>query len=399
MKLFTLKKLGPALLLSAAALLGIYGCEENRGILLGWIGGDDTAKNHTHTWGNWTVTIPATCDAAGVETRTCTQDASHKETRAIARLTGAACNTGGGVANGSDLVGDWMLYSESEDGKIYYNDDGPNGKNLITIFSSGEAAMDWGFKRIGNGWVDRHDPDWAYWRIEGQTLIFSSEDCRGGGGCGDEARIPYVISGNKLTWSLRWENYYDNKIDRYFELTYTRFNVNSLDGPVYNNDTRLYKSGTKTPDTYYEDLFWYSQNNKNDYIGFHSDDEPWGTGLFRYLDIDTSINYRINNKISGYTPSYYTTGNKLFLTMYACSEGSSYCDDDRPRWVVDAVELPYTITGSGFSARLSINGDIWLPANLRDFDDLYPRSQSKRSIAVNSGESFISQQPLSKGKR
>jgi len=56
------------------------------------IGGGD----HVHTWGAWVVTIQATCNAPGVETRTCTQDASHKETRPIAQLTGAACNTGGG---------------------------------------------------------------------------------------------------------------------------------------------------------------------------------------------------------------------------------------------------------------------------------------------------------------
>ncbi len=37
-----------------------------------------------HSWGAWTVTTPATCTAAGVETRVCLNDASHKETRAIA---------------------------------------------------------------------------------------------------------------------------------------------------------------------------------------------------------------------------------------------------------------------------------------------------------------------------
>jgi len=57
-----------------------------------------TDSTHTHDWGDWVVTIPATCDAAGVETRTCGSDASHKETRAIAMLTGAACQSGGGGA-------------------------------------------------------------------------------------------------------------------------------------------------------------------------------------------------------------------------------------------------------------------------------------------------------------
>ncbi len=36
-----------------------------------------------HAWGEWTVTTPAACEAEGVETRTCANDASHVETRAI----------------------------------------------------------------------------------------------------------------------------------------------------------------------------------------------------------------------------------------------------------------------------------------------------------------------------
>ena len=39
-----------------------------------------------HDYGAWVVTTPATCTAAGVETRTCSHDSSHKETRAIAAL-------------------------------------------------------------------------------------------------------------------------------------------------------------------------------------------------------------------------------------------------------------------------------------------------------------------------
>ena len=39
-----------------------------------------------HDWGQWTVTTPATARAEGVETRTCRNDASHTETRAIPKL-------------------------------------------------------------------------------------------------------------------------------------------------------------------------------------------------------------------------------------------------------------------------------------------------------------------------
>ena len=39
-----------------------------------------------HDWGEWEVTTPATCETVGEETRICTRDASHKETREIAAL-------------------------------------------------------------------------------------------------------------------------------------------------------------------------------------------------------------------------------------------------------------------------------------------------------------------------
>jgi len=46
----------------------------------------------THDWGDWLITTPASCDAQGVETRTCKKNASHTETRAISQLTGLACD-------------------------------------------------------------------------------------------------------------------------------------------------------------------------------------------------------------------------------------------------------------------------------------------------------------------
>ena len=52
-----------------------------------------------HDWGEWTVTKAATTSAAGEETRTCKRDASHKETRAIPKLTPAP--SGGGSSSGS----------------------------------------------------------------------------------------------------------------------------------------------------------------------------------------------------------------------------------------------------------------------------------------------------------
>jgi hypothetical protein len=47
---------------------------------------DDPAEEdtgHTHEWGAWTVVTASTFITEGVETRTCTLDASHKETRSV----------------------------------------------------------------------------------------------------------------------------------------------------------------------------------------------------------------------------------------------------------------------------------------------------------------------------
>jgi len=81
--------------------------------------------DHVHDWGDWVVTTPATCAAAGVETRTCRLDASHKETRAVAQLTGASCNSGGGSSETVSLGGvKWMkknLNVETADSWCYLN--------------------------------------------------------------------------------------------------------------------------------------------------------------------------------------------------------------------------------------------------------------------------------------
>lgn len=51
-----------------------------------------------HEWGGWIVTTPATCTAEGEETRTCTHDSTHTETRAI-------------TAKGHEW-GDWTVKTE-----------------------------------------------------------------------------------------------------------------------------------------------------------------------------------------------------------------------------------------------------------------------------------------------
>jgi uncharacterized protein (TIGR02145 family) len=117
MKRFSFKMLVGAAAVCAVCLFGCGGDDnnpaDNNGNNTG--GGNDSTGNgndttHTHDWGDWVVTAPATCDAAGVETRTCKLDASHKETRAIPKLTGAACNPDDGGSSETVSLGGlkWM---------------------------------------------------------------------------------------------------------------------------------------------------------------------------------------------------------------------------------------------------------------------------------------------------
>jgi len=87
--LFTRQGRGWTLLLTAVLSLCLTDC--------GGDGKGNPVSEHTHDWGAWEVTTPATCDAAGVETRTCKSDATHKETRSIPKLTGVACQSGGSI--------------------------------------------------------------------------------------------------------------------------------------------------------------------------------------------------------------------------------------------------------------------------------------------------------------
>jgi len=92
--------------------------------------------SQTITWGAWTVTTPATCDAAGVETRTASNGAT--ETRAIAKLawgnwevtTAPTCISqgeetstcpSGGIKTQTiaQLIPDGTQFCDTRDGKLY----------------------------------------------------------------------------------------------------------------------------------------------------------------------------------------------------------------------------------------------------------------------------------------
>jgi len=79
---------------------------------------------HVHNWGDWVLTTPATCEYPGVETSTCKLDESHKQTRTVAQLTGAACNAGDGYESVTIGGLKWMkknLNIETADSWCYEN--------------------------------------------------------------------------------------------------------------------------------------------------------------------------------------------------------------------------------------------------------------------------------------
>jgi len=166
MNFITFKTLGRTLLLAAALAVGSVcwlGCggDDNPS------GGNNNSVNttHTHTWGDWVVTTEPTCDKEGVKTRICTQDASHKETQSIPKLTGAACNGGGNntVANNNCgkngtadscktvVIGEqtWMvenLNRETPDSWCYYNSaDSCNKYGRLYTWAAAKTACP-------NGW-------------------------------------------------------------------------------------------------------------------------------------------------------------------------------------------------------------------------------------------------------
>jgi hypothetical protein len=68
--------------ITALVVAAIAACTDPTNPFLDKLFGSDDA--HTHVWSAWKVTRAATCTTAGVETRTCTLDASHEETKPVA---------------------------------------------------------------------------------------------------------------------------------------------------------------------------------------------------------------------------------------------------------------------------------------------------------------------------
>jgi len=102
-----------------------------------------------HSYGNWSVTTTATCDAQGAEKRTCSK-CGNVETRTIARLTGAQC--GGGNNNGLVL----------EDGFAWVIDDQMaivfKATNVYDMYGRPSYLND---DYCGDGWFKYETGNWS----------------------------------------------------------------------------------------------------------------------------------------------------------------------------------------------------------------------------------------------
>ena len=109
-----------------------------------------------HSWGKWTVVTPATEDAEGTERRVCRNDGSHRQTRAIPKLTPADCAMG----DDCPLCG----FGDLDSGAWYH--DGVHyclEKGLMQGFADGLFRPD--------GETTRAQLAMILWRLEGSPAV------------------------------------------------------------------------------------------------------------------------------------------------------------------------------------------------------------------------------------
>lgn len=133
-------------------------------------------NGHIHTWGDWVVTTPPTCAMPGIETRTCTQNAAHTETRAVELIFPWDCEGIDESENFTDprdgqsyrivRIVDltWMAENinfitadNATDSSWCYNDDADNCDKYGRLYNW-NAAM----KTCPNGWRLPDTTDWDY---------------------------------------------------------------------------------------------------------------------------------------------------------------------------------------------------------------------------------------------
>ncbi|MDR2593017.1 MAG: hypothetical protein LBC59_09510 [Chitinispirillales bacterium] len=97
-------------------------------------GGGNTMPSHVHDWGNWVVTTPATCEATGIETRTCTLGDT-SETKTIPKLSEDECDPFGG---------DWKIVESScANNKIQVLSLNGNGAAVLTSIDGETVNGSW----------------------------------------------------------------------------------------------------------------------------------------------------------------------------------------------------------------------------------------------------------------
>jgi len=242
MNRFAFVRLGRTLLLAAVVAVGSVcwlGCGGDDG------GGDDNGgntnnsgnnngnKTHTHDWGDWIVTTPATCDAEGVETRTCKLDASHKDTRAVQKLTGTACNSGGQVVRPETVVK--STFTDSRDGKTY---------KTVKIGSQTWMAENLNYELVGNSrcYGDKQDSCAKYGRLYNWNAANMS--------CPSEWHLPdqdewimltTSVGGGSTGMTLKSTTWGTNERDRGSDT----YGFSALPGGHYNySDGKFYGAGS-----------------------------------------------------------------------------------------------------------------------------------------------------------
>jgi hypothetical protein len=271
-----------------------------------------------------------------------------------------------GCAVEEDISGDWMMYSQSSDGNIYYysDDDIPDRREIMSFKPSGEASA-WGFRKVGEFWVENPfgSGEIVKWRTEGGSIYIDTGDYH------EREWATYTISGDWLTTTRCYDSSQNGR--RCIETEFTKVDVDSIReslGTVYTNEAKLYKSAA------YDDLIWYSQGENRGYIDFSSY-QVWGSGLYSYIDDRRGGIY------------YYTDGGKLFLVNQLCD-----WDDNNVRYckVLETVDLKYSIIGSGRNAKLNIEDDVWLPAEYGEYNQGPAKPKlGKRQSGRNNGDNFF----------
>jgi len=275
---------------------------------------------------------------------------------------------------GGDPVGDWKPYSVARDGKVEYMDE-PDWVGILSLTSSRDFVETTFRKLPGkNFWIEGVGSGGTKWYTQGTTLCLYDEN-----GKHDQECVQFGASGDKFyvyteytdcDWdSEKQQDVNCRKVNRTY--TYTKANLASVRsslGTVYKADPALRGDWTLpgSGECYYDEYYDYEYCDQDDYIDFYSTG-VYGSGLRRYLGEIDGYGY--------YDGYYYTIGNTLYLIAEYCEwDDITY---DRACTIGDAVPLSYRITGTGDNRTLRIGDDVWV-VHIYNYDYDYAPAKSKQ---------------------